>query len=566
MPASHPATPVTSSSSPPGLAPDLLAQARAAFARQAWKDAWAQLSAADAAQPLAPEDLARLATAAHLTGRDAETGAIWTRAHQGFLERGDAPGAARAAFWIALPLVLKGDRAQSAGWIARAQRLLDDGGHDVVERGWLLYANALRAALDGEGATARARFEEALRTGERFRDPDLIAMARHGLGRTLIYTGEGAAGVALLDETMAAVAAGEVSPMLVGDVYCSVISACDDIYDIGRAGAWTAALHDWCARQPEMSPYRGQCLVHRAEILRLRGAWPSATEEAERARECLLAPPPQRAVGDAFYQLGELHRLRGEGAAAEEAYRQASRAGRDPQPGLALLRLAEGKLEAARTAIARAMDDPAHWRRRVRIVPAYVEIALGAGDVAGARRAADQLCAVAAQGAVPFLRALSAHAEGAVLLAEGDARGALDALRRAATLWEELEAPYEAARTRVLIGLACRALRDEDAATLELDAAREAFEALGAAPDAARTAAMARAEAHAGDTTLTARETEVIRLIAAGRTNRAVAQALGISEKTAARHVSNIFTKLGLSSRSAATAWAYEHGLVERST
>jgi DNA-binding CsgD family transcriptional regulator len=378
--------------------------------------------------------------------------------------------------------------------------------------------------------------------------------------------GEIGSGAALLDEAMAAITSGEVSPMLVGDVYCSVIDACHDMLDIRRAQEWTAALSEWCASQPEMAPYRGQCLVHRAEIMTLHGAWPDAAEEAERARDCLSQPPPHRAIGAAFYQIGELHRLRGDYTMAEESYREASRSGRDPQPGLALLRLAQGQIDVARTAIARAMEEPGLRRRRSWILPAYVEIALAANDVAAARTAADTLSRIASNDAAAFLRALAAHATGSVLLAEGDARGSLTALRHASLLWEDLGAPYDAARTRAVIGLACRALGDEEAAVLELDAARERFDALGAAPDADRVAKLTHEQRQTPSSTLTSREVEVLRLIATGKTNRAMAGALGISEKTVARHVSNIFTKLDLSSRAAATAYAYERGFLDRRT
>jgi DNA-binding NarL/FixJ family response regulator len=543
-----------------------LAAGRAAFERQAWREAFDRLVEADREQPLGPEDLERLAIAAHLIGRDMDPGGHWGRAHLGYLERGDVPRAVRAAFWLAIPLIFRGERAQAGGWIARATRLLDDGGLDCVERGYMMFGTALLSALEGDGATAHARFAEAVACGQRFRDADLVAFARHGQGRALINMGQISQGASLLDEAMAAITAGEVSPLLVGDVYCSVIEACHEMFDMRRAGEWTAALSEWCMRQPDMAPYRGQCLVHRSEIMQLRGEWPSATEEAERARDALLAPPPHRAVGAAYYRLGELHRLRGELTLAEEAYRQASRAGRDPQPGLALLRLACGQIEAARTSIARAMSDPGPRGRRSRILPAFVDVALAAGDLEGARAAADELLRMASDDAPAFIRALAAHACGAVLLAEDDARGALAALRRASALWDELEDPYDAARTRELIGLACRALGDADSATLELEAARDAFESLGAAPDVARVTGLLRAERTLPSSGLTAREVEVLRHIATGKTNRVIANALGISEKTVARHVSNIFTKLNLSSRAAATAFAYEHELLPRRT
>jgi DNA-binding NarL/FixJ family response regulator len=546
---------------------DALSNGRTAFESRRWRDAYAQLTVADAEQQLEPDDLERLATSAHLIGEDASVGAIWARAHQGFFERGDVPRAARCAFWLALPLILRGARAQGGGWISRATRMLDEGQHDCVERGYLLVGNALRCAMEGDGESASTHFAEAVNIGQRFSDTDLIAFARHGHGRALIYMGRVSAGAELLDEAMAAITAGEVSPMLVGDVYCSVISACHEMLDIRRAQEWTAALSELCDRQPDLA-YRGECLVHRAEILQLLGAWPSATEEAARAVECLSAPPPHRAIGTAFYQVGELHRLRGEFALAEESYRQANQARYDPQPGFSLLRLAQGQLDAARSMIARAMDEPALRRRRSLILPAFVDIALAANDVSAARSAANELTHMATDDTSEFLRALAAYANGAVLLAEDDPRAALVALRHASSLWDELDARYNAARTRVLIGLAYRALGDADSAALELDAARAQLEALGAMPDVARVEGLTSSgsPSRASVNGLTAREVEVLRLVATGKTNRAIAEALGISEKTVARHVSNIFSKLSLSSRAAATAYAYEHELLAQHT
>lgn len=543
-----------------------LALGRASFAKQQWKSAYDGLLAADSEQPLEPEDLERLAAAAHLTGNDAIVGAIWTRAHQGHLKRNDIPRAARCAFWLALPLIMRGEHAQGGGWLARATRMLDDGNLECVERGYILFARGLSTALGGDPTSASGLFAESVAVGERYRDMDLIAYARHGHGRALIGMGEIGAGAALLDEAMAAILSGEVSPMMAGDVYCSLIDACHDMLDIRRAQEWTAALDAWCANQPELTPYRGQCLVHRAEIMTIHGAWPGASEEAERARDCLSQPPPHRAMGAALYQIGELHRLRGDFSLADEAYRNASRAGRDPQPGLALLRLAQGQTEAAMSAIARAMQDPGLRRRRSWILPAFVEIALAVNDLPAARTANDTLARVATANASPYLRALSANANGAVLLAEGNATGALAALRLASGLWVELDAPYEAARTRVLIGLACRTLGDNETGALELDGARAQLEALGAAADVVRVWELMRDTEPSSPSVLTRREVEVLRLVGTGKTNRSVAVALGISEKTVARHVSNIFTKLGLSSRAAATAYAYENGFLARRT
>jgi DNA-binding CsgD family transcriptional regulator len=264
----------------------------------------------------------------------------------------------------------------------------------------------------------------------------------------------------------------------------------------------------------------------------------------------------------AHYQQAELHRLRGEFAEAEEGYRLATEGGRSPHPGLAQLRLAHGRIEAAAAAIRVALDEDQDPMTRAGLLPAFVDIMLAGNLAAEAVGAANELSEIAADLDAPLLHAHSAHATGAVLLAEGEARGALEALRRAWKGWRELEAPYEAARAQVLLGLACRQLWDEDTGAIELDAARRVFEKLGAAPDVARVDELSRAAEPATRSGLTSREVEILRLVATGRTNRAIADELVISEKTVARHVSNIFAKLGLSSRSAATAHAYEHGLV----
>ena len=296
--------------------------------------------------------------------------------------------------------------------------------------------------------------------------------------------------------------------------------------------------------------------------MQLHGVWPDALEEVRRACAGLSHPASQDAAGAAFYQLAELHRLRGELAEAEAAYREATRWGRSPQPGLALLRLAQGQVEAAAGAVRREVDEAEGRAARARLLPAFVEIVLAEGDVEAARAGADELAAIAAELDAPLLHAVSAHASGAVLLQEGDPRAALTALRRAWNIWKALEAPHEAARVRVLIALACRDLGDQDTAEMELDAARWVFQQLSAAPDLARVDALSR-QADGRDTGgLTAREAQVLRLVAAGMTNRAIAADLILSEKTVARHVSNIFTKLDVPSRAAATAYAYEHGIV----
>ena len=539
---------------------EALDRGRESFARRAWGDSYANLSAADRETPLEAEDLERLAYAAHLTGRDGDSESALTRAHQAFLARGNPEGAARCAFWLAFALLNSGDFARGGGWIARAQRVLAEQSECVVH-GYLIMPAGVRRIMDGDASGAYTLFCQAADIGRRFGDTDLIAMALHGTGRALIRLERVAEGVALLDEAMAAVTAGDVSPIAAGDIYCSVIEACHEIFDLRRAHEWTTALDRWCASQTDLVRFRGLCLVRRAEILQLHGAWPDAIDEAQRACE-RLAEPPQRARGAALYQWAELLRLRGEFAKAEEMYRQASQAGRGAQPGLSLLRLAQGQVDVAARAIRNVLDETKDRRARSRMLAAYVEIMLAANDRAAARGGADELSAIAAALDAPLLRAVSMHALGATLLAEGDARAALAAFREATAGWDLVEAPYEAARTRVLIARACRQLGDVDSAAIEDEAARHVFERLGATPDLARMDPTPRGPDPASASGLSARELQVLRSLVTGKTNRAIADELCISEKTVARHISNIFNKLGLSSRAGATAYAYTHHLV----
>jgi ATP/maltotriose-dependent transcriptional regulator MalT len=529
-----------------------------------WRETYERLSELDRVSPLEPPQLLELAMAAYLIGKDSESLGTLVRAHQGFVQRREFREAGGIAARIASIMMNTGDAAQAAGWMARAARLLDESGEPCAERGHLLLPAARQSLMHGNIADARAKFAEAAAIGEQFGDVDLTNLARQGLGRTLIELGEVERGVALLDEVMVAVTAGEVSTIIAGIIYCSVLSACSDLSDLGRAREWTQALTRWCAAQPDMVPYRGECLVHRVEIISLQGVWPDALNEALLACERLSEPPGQPAFGAALYQLAELHRLRGDLEKAEEAYRKAAECGRSPYPGLALLRLAQGRRDDATAAICRVLQETRLRRGRSKILGAAVEIMLAGGDVVAARRAADDLNTVAQALKTPFLRAVAAQAQGAVLLGEGDPAAALSACRTAWTLWRELDVPYEAARTQVLISQACRALGDKDSAALELDAARRTFEQLGAKLDAARLPGAGVGQRAAAG--LTGRELQILRLVATGRTNRTIAEELGLSEKTVARHISNIFNKLNVASRAAATAYAFEHQLTKRPT
>lgn len=539
-----------------------LDRGRESCKRRAWASAYQSFSLADKVVPLAVEDLELLAMSAYLVARDDDYLNALERAYNAHLDAGENVRAVRCAFWLGLRLLFRGETGRATGWLARAKRLIECEEHDCVEEGYLLLPVVEQHLDAGDCEAASAIATAAAAIGSRFDEKDLIAIARHLQGRASIQQGHVARGLALLDEAMLAVTAGELSPLVTGLVYCSVIDGCQQVFAAGRAREWTAALARWCEEQPEMVSFTGKCLVHRAEIMQLHGAWPDAIMEARRGCERFEKGIDPQRPASAFYQLAEIYRLQGNFTAAEAAYRSASRWGREPQPGLALLRMAQGRVGIAASAIRRVVSATTDPLQLARLYPAYVEIMLEAGEIADARTACQQLHEIVKRFDTGLLGAIAAHARGAVELAEGDAQAALCSLRNALQVWQEVEAPYMAARTRLLLGLACRALADEEGAGLEFDAARTMFEQLQAAPDLARLDRFTKDAPSGRPHGLTPREFQVLRLIATGKTNRVIAAELFVSGRTVDRHVSNIFTKLTLPSRAAATAYAYEHGLI----
>lgn len=539
-----------------------LERGRAHYLGRAWRDAYESLFRADESTPLDREDLELLATAAYMVGRERHFVSCLERVYHAHLVAGEMHRAARCALWIGLVWTLQGQVGPAGAWFGRASRLVERLDPDCLERGYLLLPVVLQQVSGGEWEAVSATAAEATSIAERFGDRDLLALAVHEQGHALVRQGRSAEGFALLDEAMLAAVRGELSPKVTGLVYCGVIAYCQELYDLRRAAEWTAELERWCTEQPQMVAFTGECLVHRAEILQTRGAWAEALEEACRACERFMEIGRTGPAGQARYRQGELHRLRGELDAAEKAYQEASSLGFEPQPGLVLLRLAQGDCAAAEASIRRVLVETSEPLNRGRLLPACVEILLAAGDVESARIACAELEETAQSHPSAVLEALAAQASGAVALAGDDAPAALVSLRRAWQLWHEIEAPYETARVRVLVALACQALGDDDAAALELEASRSTFATLGAASDLGHVDSLTRAAQPSRRHGLTPRELEVLRLVAAGRTNKAIAAELVLSVRTVDRHVSNILMKLDLASRVAATAWAYEHDLL----
>jgi ATP/maltotriose-dependent transcriptional regulator MalT len=542
---------------------DQLEAGRGAFTARAWAPAYEALCAADGDGALGAEDLDRLAVSAYLTGHDDAYEHALERAVRLLLDGDDRRGAARCGFWLALGLFRRGEPARAGGWLSRAHRALaEDGDPPCAEQGLLLVPAGLQCLYSGDVDGAAGVFDRVVELGVQFRDPDVTAMGVLGSGQAMVARGRREPGLALLDEAMVAVTAEDVSPVTVGIVYCAVIETCHLVFDLHRAREWTDGLTRWCAAQPDLVPYRGQCLVHRAQVLALEGRWPEAMDEMTRARERLADPPGQPAVGMAWYETGELLRRTGRHGDAEDCYRQASQHGRAPQPGMLLLRLAQGRGSDARAAVDAALATAGSAGERWHLLAAASEVCCACGDTAAARAAADELDAVARDQAGEWLRAIAATAVGSVLLAERRPGDAGAVLREAFGAWRALHVPYEAARVRLLLGEVCAALGDSDGALLEWDAARYTFEELGAIDDLALVQARLSPAPTSRPSGLTERELEVLRLVARGCTNREIADELVLSEHTVRRHLQNVFGRLGISSRAAAAAFAVRHDLL----
>jgi DNA-binding CsgD family transcriptional regulator/tetratricopeptide (TPR) repeat protein len=539
--------------------PDGLIRGRRAFSENNWSESYETLSELDRRGELAPEDLEMLATAAFMLGRIGDMISALERAHHAYMSGGEVFPAVRTALWLGTNLASRGKFAQASGWLERATRLMEPVKEDRLERGYMLLPAMFKSMAAQEYEKVAETAIEAASIGRRFGDYDLVAHAVHVQGRALIRQGKAQEGIRLLDEVMVAATAEELSPMVTGLVYCSVIEGCYEIGEIRRAAEWTMALSAWCDGQPDLVAFTNQCLAHRAEIMQLQGVWQAALEQARRAHQ-------RKARGliaaQAYYQQAEIHRLQGELGLAEEDYRNVSLSGGDPQPGLARLRLAQGNPDASVASLGRALAESEDMLQRLAILPAFVDVTLAVDDVPAARRACDELEAIASQTDIDMHRAWSTYARGVVDLADGLPAAAIPSLRDAFKLWQALGVPHEMARTRTSLARALLAVGDEDTASLEFEAARLTFADLGATPEMLEVDSVSGAREFGKTHDMTPREVEVLRLLTTGDTNRSIAEKLVLSERTVDRHVSNIFAKLGVSTRSAATSHAYRHRLV----
>lgn len=556
-----------------GVGGNPLEGARRAAADRRWLDAYEALSELDRRSALAVEDLELLATAAFLCGRGHDCRQARLRAYQLHLHRGDLRQAVRCAACIGLEQLSAGQVAEAAGclpvsmsacsaWAAQSRALVEHEGQGV-EAGLLLIPVAYeQLAMQDDPAGAADIAAQAVVIGRRFGDWDVLAMALAVQGRALTRSHRVPEGMALLDESVMLAVAGEVSPPVAGLALTGAVDTSDEAFELDRCDAWTRTLARWCDQQEGMVAFRSRSLSHLAALEQRHGRWDAALELAEQACEPPIDEADPMAAAAARYRQGEVLRLRGELRGADAAYRQASERGLDPQPGMALLRLAEGDTAAASASLLRALRETQGGLDRARMLPAQIVALLAAGERSTAAEAARELEQTARLHATPALEATADQADTEVLLAEGDAAVALMSARSAWRVWHHFDLPYEEAQARVLIARCCRMLGDAATAVLELEAACKIFSRLGAKPDLDQARTMAGRDIYVSTHRLTPREEQVLQLLATGLTNRAIADRLHVTTRTVDTHVSRILTKLGVSTRSAATALAHRHDLV----
>ena len=478
---------MTATPTPP---PTSLERAREALASRRWLEAIELLPEVDAEGGAEPADLDAWGEAAWWAGRLGLAIELRERAFAAHLAAGDHRHAAGTALALANDYSHRLESAIASGWVRRAERLLSEL-PESPEHGYLERARINAALGRGDLGLALEIAERLLGIGLRLRDPDLEALALQDKGRILVAAGRVSEGLALLDEAVVAAVSGEVAPYTAAVVYCNATVACGDLTDYRRASEFAEVAKRWCDRQ-EISGFPGMCRVRRVEIMRLGGAWAEAEAEARRA--CAeLEDFCLDYAGEGFYQIGEIRLRVGDLEGAEEAFTHAHGLGRDPQPGLSLLRFAQGRTDAAAATLARTLADPAlPPLRRARLLPAEVELAIAVGDVERAETAAAELERIASEYGTHVLRASASTALGQVSLARGAFGPAIEALREAVRTWQATDAPYEAARARVSLAEAFLGSGDRDEATMELGAAVAAFERLGAGPEAAKATALLR--------------------------------------------------------------------------
>lgn len=537
---------------------DLLKRGRQAHRLRDWKNAYSSLSSANETGPVPAADLELLSTAAFMVGKVREMLSAQEAAYSGYIEEGQKLPAARLAFWVASNLASRGKLSEASGWVERGSRILEPMSEPCVERGYMLLPTALRHVLSGELEQVVAVASEAADIGRQFNDADLVSLASQTQARAMLHLGQSLEAFNLLDEVMLTVVAGGCSPVVTGLVYCSVLEGCYESHEVRRASVWTESLSEWCGSQPDLVAFTDQCLAHRSEILRLQGAWSDALAEAARSLENQARG---FAAAQAHYQEAEIHRMRGDLEQAESAYQEVALKGGDPQPGLALLRLSMGNEDAAVASVRRALAEARGLLAKVSILPGYVEVMVATGYVDDAATASSELSSVAAQTQVDLHQAWAANCLGWVSLSRSSHGEAAASLREAMRLWEDLGMPYELACARRDLAVALNAMGDVEAGELQLRAARSELDALGAASDVRVMDETAASKGVRKPFGLTDREREVLSLLASGATNRAIAESLVLSERTIDRHVSNIFSKLGVNTRSAATAYAVRNDI-----